>query len=67
MFSLTYKKNQLTNTIIIGLNAFFPEKTSSLGVAIRTPNDIKEKWNNLKKEAKTSAYWGSPKVNFQNK
>ena len=28
------------------------EKTSSLGVAIRTPNDIKEKWNNLKKEAK---------------
>ena len=28
------------------------EKTSSLGVAIRTPNEIKEKWNNLKKEAR---------------
>jgi hypothetical protein len=28
------------------------EKTSSLGVAIRTTNEIKEKWNNLKKEAK---------------
>ena len=25
------------------------EKTSSLGVAIRTTNEIKEKWNNLKK------------------
>ena len=27
------------------------EKTSSLGIAIRTSNEIKEKWNNLKKEA----------------
>ena len=26
------------------------EKTSSLGVAIRTTNEIKEKWNNLKKK-----------------
>ena len=24
------------------------EMTSSLGVAFRTPNEIKEKWNNLK-------------------
>ena len=28
------------------------EKTSSLGVAIRIPNEIKDKWSNLKKEAK---------------
>jgi hypothetical protein len=27
------------------------EKTSSLGVAIRIPNEIKDKWSNLKKEA----------------
>jgi hypothetical protein len=30
------------------------EKTSSLGIAIRTPNEIKEKWNNLKKKVKKS-------------
>jgi hypothetical protein len=29
-----------------------PEKTSSLGVAIRTQNEIKEKWNYLKKRGK---------------
>jgi hypothetical protein len=28
------------------------EKTSSLGVANRTTNEIKEKWNYLKKEAR---------------
>ena len=28
------------------------EKTSSLGVAIRTTNEIKEKWNYLKKAAR---------------